>query len=88
MDAQTLQHKTGYKRICGCFLSNFFFPELISLQVRLSACIVCNHSHPEQLSQGKCFLLISAKAKNPVSFFSWTVDAHGLYIYDSGGSLG
>lgn len=34
----------------------------------MCACIVCNHSQDEQLSQGKCLLCINAKMKNPVSF--------------------
>lgn len=42
-----------------------------------AACIVCNHSQAEQLSQGKCFLFIIAKVKNPVSFY---VDAAGACL--------
>lgn len=60
MDTQTLKHKTVYKKTGGCYLNNNL--------LCVCACIVYNHSQAEQLSQGKCFLLIIVKAKNPVSF--------------------
>lgn len=50
--------------------------------MRVSACIVCNHSHREQLSHGKCILFIIARAKEV--FYSFLDCAFTSLLMDSG----